>query len=312
MKKESVPNNRLDRAAFLFDFGRVFVAGLVIMMVASCATTGSSLGSGVGDRFFDEPPYYSGRLGAIDTERVAHLPIGFQPGAVQASIFEPDAGEGSPIGLLLEEMNRHLDGMGFSDRLAAPGIIRQTPPDVRFGCEPVIYEECDSDYGDISVQGSPWMLLAVGRPSPRWVSAVAASLAEEQRDYVLVITLEVGQYWTHQKNLLGAKEVRLGTNHSQGVPWLTSLDQPVQVLQLTGALVDREGRAVRVGAEGLVAERTNIVLSGFGAQELITDETVHHLRTSRRPDVAGNPLVWQVALENLVAALTGQVPSLTR
>jgi hypothetical protein len=120
-----------------------------------------------------------------------------------------------------------------------------------------------------------------------------------------VITLEIGQYWTHQKNWRGSKEVRLGSGNSEDVPWLTSLDQPVQVLQLTGALVGADGRAVRIGAEGMLPRRTNIVLGGFGAQELITVQDVERLRTMRRDDLPGEPLVWQVALANLVAELTG-------
>ncbi|HZA51832.1 MAG TPA: hypothetical protein VE549_13900 [Myxococcaceae bacterium] len=38
------------------------------------------------------------------------------------------------------------------------------------------------------------------------------------------------------------------------LPWLTSLETPVSVLQLTGALIDRSGQAVRIGAEGSAAE----------------------------------------------------------
>jgi hypothetical protein len=83
--------------------------------------------------------------------------------------------------------------------------------------------------------------------------------------------VEIGQYWPHQRNLRGDKEVRLGTGHAVRVPWLTALDQPVQVLQLTGALVDPSGRAERVGAEGLVARRTNLLLLSVGVFELLTD-----------------------------------------
>ena len=49
--------------------------------------------------------------------------------------------------------------------------------------------------------------------------------------------------------------------------WLTSLDDPVQVLQLTGVLVAPDGRVLRVGAEGVLARRTGMAASMAGAQE---------------------------------------------
>src|SRR5690606_5469951 len=123
---------------------------------------------------------------------------------------------------------------------------------------------------------------------------------------VLVLTLEVGQYFPQQTNFAGAKAVDLGTDHTVRLPWLTSLETPVSVVQLTGALVNRQGRAVRIGAEGMLARRTGLVQSGFGLQALIRDEDVAALRSARRADLPGEPLVWQVALQNLVSGLTGR------
>jgi len=122
---------------------------------------------------------------------------------------------------------------------------------------------------------------------------------------VLVITLELGQYWPRQKGLSLSKEVRLGSDYAVSVPWLTSLEKPVAVVQLTGALIGRDGRAVRIGAEGLMAKRSNIVLSALGAQMLVSDEDIEQLRTLRREELPGQPLVWQVALRTLVSELIG-------
>ena len=80
----------------------------------------------------------------------------------------------------------------------------------------------------------------------------------------------------------------------------------MQVLQLTGALMGKDGKAVRIGAEGLFARPTPLVASGFGAQSLIREEDVQQLRTLRRTDVAGQPLVWELALRRLVNSLTGR------
>jgi hypothetical protein len=281
------------------------VAFMLTTLLGGCATVGATLGSGVGEKLLDRAPYYTGSLpGTPAQSRIAHLPIAFQRGATQEAFFDPKDHAGTPVAALLAEMNAYLDRLGVTRRIAVDASRRAVPPDVQFGCEPAPLIECDAEADGPSL-GHPWMRLAVGRPSVEWVQSVATALDAADRDLVLVVTLEVGQYWTHQRDLVGRKEVRLGTGHTAGVPWLTALDRPAQVLQLTGAIVDASGRAVRIGAEGLVARRTNIVLGGLGAKELIGDTDVERLRTARRDDLPGAPLVWQIALGHLLEQLIG-------
>ena len=91
----------------------------------------------------------------------------------------------------------------------------------------------------------------------------------------------------------------------QPVPWLTSLDTPAHVLQITGALVGRDGRAIRIGAEGLFARRTPLLVSSIGAQAQLSDDDVERVRTLRRDELPGRPLAWQAAIRELVRQLTG-------
>jgi hypothetical protein len=79
----------------------------------------------------------------------------------------------------------------------------------------------------------------------------------------------------------------------------------VSVLQLTGALVDRNGRAIRIAAEGILARRTSLPASSVGLQALLTDEEVEQARTVRRDDLPRRPLVWKAALDDLMEALLG-------
>ena len=264
-----------------------------VPLLAACAGTGSTWRSGVGDKFLGEPPYYAGTSGPAGA--VAHLPVSYQRGAAQSPIFEPSDADDAPVAALLADMNAYLDGLGVSTRVQARP--RGTAPDVLFSCERLPGDDCDA------ADNRRPMRLAVARPSREWADWAAAEAATFGADRVLVITLEVGNYLPRQRNLLGAKEVRLGSGYSADLPWLTSLDEPVGVLQLTGALVDREGRALRIGAEGMFARRTGILLSAIGAQRLISDEDVAHLRTARREDLPGQPLVWQAALGTLVREL---------
>jgi hypothetical protein len=289
---------------------RTFPAiGAVMFIATACATTGSTFRSGVGDAYLESPPYYAGgRVSRATTPRIVHLPIGYQRGAAQSPIFDPSAGAGTPTAALLAEMNDFLDSLGVTTRVdAAAGRPRGTPPDVHFGCETRGGDECVSD------ESEPRMLLAVGRPSSSWMEWARSALDSARASGVLVITLEVGQYWPRQKGRFGGRKVvELGTDHSQGIPWLTALDKPLDVLQLTGALMDRDGQAIRMGAEGLFARSTNVVLSGMGVQAALTDEDVQRVRTLRRDDRPGRPLVWQAAIRSLVAELTGRTEVATR
>ncbi len=290
------------------------LAPIALFGIAACAS-GGTLGSGVGDALLDRPPYYAGvseRTLAGEHVRIGHLPIAYQRGARQAPMFDPPAG--GAMAPLLAEMNTFVEGLAvttaigaddLTERLRGPGV---RPPDVQFGCElamDAIDDECERPDGALG-RGPQTMRLTVTRASTDWTAQMGRILEERALDRALLITVETAQYWTRQRGLRGAKEVVLGTGRVQSLPWLTSLETPVQVVQITGALVGRDGKAVRIGAEGVYVRRTRLTLSSIGAQELITDEDIQQLRTDRRDDLPGQPLAWQVALRELVHRLTGR------
>jgi len=309
----------------LNDTGRPSVRRLasacVLACVTACTSTGATLNSGVGDAFPEHPPYYAGvprAVVAADASRLGYLPIAFQRGASQSAIFDPSAAPGSPTAVLLAEMTGYLDSLLTREaraiRLAAPraGGSSLVPPDVRFGClteSGAPDDDCIVDGNSALGRGRQQMRLAAGRPSPEWTASMREAMTSAGVERTLVITLEVGQMLPRQSGVLGQKSVELGTANTASLPWLTSLETPVTVLQLTGALIDREGKAIRIGAEGFVAKRTRFALSAVGAQELLRDEDVAHARTARRGDLPGQPLDWQVALRHLVAQLTGRDPA---
>ncbi len=299
------------------DTRRVSLIALVLTSLAvnACATTGATFRSGVADSLLEHPPYYAGAFGVAagnSTSRIGHLPILYQKGGSQAPIFDPSL---SPdMSALLERMNRFVDSLGVTVRLVDGGSVSAVthgltavPPDVEFGCltHPSLSDEC-ADGEELELgRGVRAMRLAVGRPSQEWTAWIAEIMREQDVERVVVITVEVGQYLLRQRGLLGSKEVELGTRHVAKVPWLTSLETPVSVIQLTGAVVGPDGRSTRIGAEGLMARRTRLMLSAIGGQELITDEDVAELLVARRHDLPDSPLVWQVGLIHLVTQLTG-------
>lgn len=288
--------------------------------LAACASTGATYKSGVGDTYLEHPPYAAGatlsRLN-IRASSVGYLPIVFDDGASQASIFDPRYGEGTAIGALVAEMNLWLDsataGVGLGVRLADGGRVSavahaetRTPPNVMFGCiteSNVPDNECVARGDSALGRRNQRMRLAVGRPSTEWIGWVSDLMRDRQLQYTLVITLEVGQYWPRQRGLLGRKEVELGTGNTVSLPWLTSLETPVAVLQFTGALVGADGRALRIAAEGFAEHRTALPISALGGQSLLSDSDVEHARTRRRMDLADSPLAWEAALTALLNEL---------
>lgn len=288
-----------------------------LALTSACATTGATFGSGVGDAYLEHPPYYAGTgLRSGDTARIGHLPVAFQRAASQPAIFDPRTGDGTPSAALAEEMTAYLERLGATVRLVEGRTVSavshratRTPPDVHFGCAPsglAAGEECEARGDSALGRGHQTMRLAVGRPSAEWTAWMREVMRDAGAGRALVVTLEVGQYLPRQKGWRGDKVVELGTGRVEELPWLTSLETPVMVLQLTGALVDADGRAVRIGAEGILAKRTRLVVSGIGGQELLRDEDVERARTLRRDDLPGRPLAWQVAMRELVTRLTGR------
>ena len=273
------------------------------VLTAACASAGASYKSGVAPTSFDKPPFYAG-ADVPNVAGVAHLPIRYQRGAEQGAQFEPKGATGSPAAALVAEMNAYLDSIGASVKITPVSAEVGSAPDVHFGCLPaMIGGDC---LGDGEETGNHELELSVGRPSKDWIGWLGTALDSTSHDKALLITLELGQYWPRQKGLSLGKEVRLGSDYTVGVPWLTSLEHPVAVVQLTGALVGRDGRAIRIGAEGMLAKRSHILVSALGAQSLVSDEDIDRLRTLRRDDLPGQPLVWQIALKNLVSQLTGR------
>jgi hypothetical protein len=202
-------------------------------------------------------------------------------------------------------MNQYLDSLRGRELYPGDFPAGAVPPDVMFGCPSLgSGHECLERDDSLAGTGSGQMRLAVGRPSTRWIEWAAALAERDSTAHSLVITVELGQYFLQVEGSSDRKIVELGTGHTVSYSWFTAVDAPIQVLQLTGALMGVDGRAVRIGAEGMLARRTNLLLSSLGVQNRITDEEIERLRVQRREDLPGQPLVWQVAMRNLVLALT--------
>lgn len=274
-------------------------------VTTGCATTGGTFRSGVGDASLRQAPWIAGKPAPSGAEWLV-LPVAFQAGASQPAIFDLKPAEGTALAELVAEMNAALADRQLGGRATPLVGAGLTPPDVRFGCTADgTMAECPprpTSSGLFSGDGLR-QHLAIGRPSTAWTRALQQRLDSAHATHALLITLEIGQMYPAQRGISGKKVVMLGRNHEQDLAWLTSIDTPVMVLQLTGAIIDRHGNAVRIAAEGLRAKRTSLLLSAIDAQSLWQDTDVAALRTAVRHDLPGTPLVWRTALDDLLRDL---------
>jgi len=151
----------------------------------------------------------------------------------------------------------------------------------------------------------PPMVMHVRRPSAAWQQAMAGLLAREGATHAILVSLGVSQYPKGREGVFG-KKVVLGTAHEEPVRFLTAEDKLLEVLQLTGVLVNAQGQVVRAGAEGILARDTPFAAQVLDVEKSLDDRTLQAvLTTERRKDLPGQPMKWQAALDNLLWQLQG-------
>lgn len=282
---------------------------LAVTLAAVAAATAAATASAATTRgSFAEAPFYDGKVPAGIT-RVVHAPVAF---VADPTALDPTPARSPALAALVDSLAAALDRDGRTRRLDLPP---SGAPDIRFGCR----------RGGMTADGEPLapseidpseprrMTFEVEGPGKAWRERLRA--AGDTLDAVLVVQVRFDDYWVRQEDWKGTKSIQLGTRRAMPIPWLTSLDDPVQVLALTGALVSREGRVLRVGAEGLLAQRTGMTASVAGVQEVLAESDLERLfspegddretsdpETSDDPESSGDP-VWRTALGALVAQL---------
>jgi hypothetical protein len=146
----------------------------------------------------------------------------------------------------------------------------------------------------------PPMVLHLDRPSAAWRARVEA---QPPATAYLWIRLALVDYPRADEGFFG-KKIVLGENHEVPQPFLRAELQPMQVLQVTGALLAPDGRVLAAGAEGIHAMDTPFSAQVFGLQKEIDPAAIRAIITGlRREDLPGAPLKWEAALDNLVFRL---------
>ncbi len=264
---------------------------LLALMTAARSDAGGARGN------FDQPPYYDGKpKGAL--KPAAHVTVTFRSG--DPSSLDPTPDRSPALAAVLDSLRQEIGRLGLTSALAVDPRL-QGGPDVAFGCRRggTTEDGFPRPPDEIDTSEPRRMAFEVEDPKKSWREAVRAAAGDSVRS-ILCLQLGFGEYWVRQKNWKGDKVIDLGSGRGMPLRWLTSLDDPVQVLQLTAALVSPEGRVLRVGAEGLTARRTGMGASVLGAQEVLTEADLQSLNepAADKPDP-----VWRSALRELVARM---------
>lgn len=229
------------------------------------------------------------------------LPVTLDPELGQAFGYAERLHEFEP---LLAALNARIAARSGCMQAVNPGPTAAGPPRVYVG-------SAESEYAPPGAAGQRMpgdrfapMVLHLHRPSDEWRQQVAALAAAQGVRHAIAIQLGVSQY---MKGYSGAfrKEVALGTGYRQPIKFLTAEDKPVEVLHLTGVLVDASGKPIRAGAEGIVLRDTPFLAQALEASRMFDrDELARVVDRDRRDDLPGAPLKMDVALDNLLAQLT--------
>lgn len=211
------------------------------------------------------------------------------------------AGREKALQPLVEAMNAYLDSLGGSTRLAVETLSEKGVPYVYVGSAEGAPPEAAMQRSEH--EKYPPMVIHIRKPSKTWRAALNGLIQAQPIEYVLWIRLGFSEYPKGEKGLFG-KKVVLGTNYEESIKFLSAEDKPVEVLQVTGILLDREGNIVRAGAEGIAAKDSPFWVQVLEAQQAMDNTRLQNLLLhEHREDLPDRPLKWQAALHHLLAQL---------
>lgn len=265
----------------------------ITMLLIGGAGSSASWSRSNSTKQFKKGPFYTGKTRVAVSDKIGHLPVTFDERMDNSLQKEHFAA-------LMDSMTRFLTGLNLTTALPQIALPIAEAPDIYVGnvnsvdapAQIQIYDE------------TRYMVLHTLGPSKKWRKDLEELTLADRVDYVLFITLGISEYLPRQKNLLGSKVLDLGTGNTPSLPWFSDLESSAEVLHLSGALLDRKGKILRAGAEGIIARPTRFGVSVLELEETFTDKDIERvLGDERREDIAGHPLKWQVALRNLIGQL---------
>lgn len=235
------------------------------------------------------------------SSKIMHAPITLDRKMTEEFFYQ---GREKILGPLLLSMNHYIDSLGWSQNIKMPDPMpRKGEPYLFVGSSeaetaPPVTQMMRDEHDMY-----PPMALYLEKPAKDWEKTYKELMAEGEGEYSLHIWVGLTEYPKANKGVF-KKKVVLGTGYEREIRFLSAVDKPVEVLQFTGILLDKEGTVIRAGAEGFLHEDSPFWVQALDAGTTVDDNAINKLHDEqRRTDLPGNPLAWKVALYNLMEQL---------
>ncbi|MDQ6830458.1 MAG: hypothetical protein M3081_16495 [Gemmatimonadota bacterium] len=253
----------------------VSIAPMLAVLVTTCASF--QKGWAIDPTRVEVAPYYVGSV-ALGKAPIGHFPVAFDRGAHPAPGYPSD----SVMAPLIARMSSLLDDLPGTRAVLGSSSPANGAPEVYVGCA------LANDLCDPSRRA---MEISVRMPTSGWIARVLATGRQTRVEYVMVIAVRMAQFHPNPDG----SPLSIGTGRAIALASPVPLGATVQVMELTGALADAQGNVLRAGAEGLLVRQN--------AGPVTNTEIARLLDSERRTGLPNAPLVWQVALRNLVGQL---------
>jgi hypothetical protein len=280
--------------------GIAIAAGMLVL--PGCATL-DAYSVGRADRLAAPPYVVDYRPGPewIDLERVLIGPVRVES---QRNRADWPSGRARALAPLLDALNARIDDSGSGIRREAANYPSAGAPYLYLGSAESDLTPDPARIDRLFGAKYPAMVLYTEKPSAQWRAQVASAAAAARADYVLWLELGFAEYPKADRGVFG-KQAVLGSGYSVPIKFLTAEDKPLEVMQITGLLLDAQGNMLRAGGEGFYASDTPFRYQIVDVVRTIDDEAIAQAtRSVRRADLRGAPLAWEAALDMLIRTLT--------
>jgi hypothetical protein len=268
--------------------------------LSACATLDEAA-VGRTDRVFEAPFYVTYK------EHTAERPVVVVPVTLDPVSGEPFnlAGRGQALQPLLDALNASLSAATCCRYVSTHALPAHGGPTVYLGMlDGETAPEGTGIEREYYEEYSPMILHSL-KPGAEWRAAAATLAAQHDAARILFIQLAFTQFPKADRGFWG-KKVVLGTDYEVPVRFFSAVDGPIEVVALTGVLLDADGNMLRAGGEGIAGYDAPFWVQVFKAGKDIDTGAIDALvRTDRRDDLAGQPLKWQAALDQLLAQMIG-------
>lgn len=273
-----------------------FLAAIAVAIgIGACATL-DEMSVGRTDRLERAPFYKTYVKTGLPSDNVIFVPASVDP---ESLVNHLAGGRDKLLQPLLLAFDQFVSEQACC-RAATASLPGTGQPWIYVGSSEGEYAPPEADDQRMEYEKYPPMVIHLDKPDAAWRQQAAQLMANEYASGMIVLQLSFAQFPKADQGFFG-KKVVLGTNNEQPIKFLSAEPKPVEVLEITGMLLDASGQVVRAGAEGIIGRDSPFWTQVLEAGRDIDNAAIEGvLNDERRTDLPGAPLSWQVAIDNLL------------